>query len=126
MARLYAQLFSLVFLVVGVGGLLVTGLHGGELGSLGVHLTWLRDATDCAVLAVLVAVGFVLDRRPGRILTGVVGLLLLVRGIAGFIVGTRTVAELDFSVAVDVLDVVAGLLGVLAALGTIEDETLAG
>lgn len=122
MARLYGQLFSLIFLVVGVGGLMLTGLYGGELGSLGVRLTWLRDAVNCGLAVVMVAVGFVLGRRAGRVAVAAAGVLLVGRGVAGLVVGTRTVAGLDFSVSVAVFDLVSGILAILCALGTIEDE----
>jgi hypothetical protein len=132
MARLYAQLFTLVFFVAGVGGLLVTGLHsgsgGGNVGSLTLHLTWFRDFIYIGLLAVSAYVGFVADRHTGRVLIGVAGVLLLVLAIAGFVIGddsagSKGAAGLHFPVAVNVFDVVAGALAVLCSLGTIEDET---
>jgi len=126
MARLYAQLFTLVFLVVGAGGLLVTGLNGGsgngDLGSLSLHLTWFRDAIDLGFLVAWAYVGFVASRHTGRIIVAMGGVLLLVLGIAGFVVGDRNAAYLHFGISMDVFDVVAGALAVLCALGTVEDE----
>jgi hypothetical protein len=126
MARLYAQLFALVFFVVGAGGLLVTALNGGsgggDLGSLGLHLTWFRNAIDLGFLAAWVYVGFVASRHTGRIVVTLGGVLLLILGIGGFIVGDRGVADLHFGISMDIFDVAAGALAVLSGLGTIEDE----
>ena len=76
MARLYAQLCALVFLVVGVGGLAAGSAGppapngGGNVGSLILHLTWARDALDIGLLALFGYVGFVAPRRQGRLLVG--------------------------------------------------------
>jgi hypothetical protein len=133
MARLYAQLFTLVFLVVGVVGLFLgdsshvsDGQAGGNLGSVTLHLTWFRDAVDLGFAAVFAWVGFVAGRRQGRIAVGVAGVLLLALAIAGFVIGdddlaSRGHADLNFPVAINVFDLVAGALAVLCALGTIEE-----
>ena len=131
MARLYAQLFTLVFFVAGVGGLFVTGLHGGagggNVGSLSLHLTWFRDAIDLGFMAVFAYVGFAATRRTGRILVGVAGTLLLVLGIAGFVIGddpsgSKGAAGLHFPAVVNAFDLAAGVLAVLCSLGTVEDD----
>ena len=134
MARLYAQLFTLVFLVVGVVGLFLgdashvsAGQAGGNLGSVTLHLTWFRDAVDLGFAALFAWVGFVASRHTGRIAVGVAGVLLLVLAIAGFIIGdddlaTKGAADLHFPLAINVFDLVAGGLAVLCALGTVEDE----
>src|SRR5205807_9385074 len=100
---------------------------GGNLGSLTLHLTWFRDIIDLGFLAVVVYVGFVAERRTGRLLIGAAGVLLLVLGIAGFIIGddaagTRGAAGLHFPVVMNVFDVAAGALALLCSLGTIEDD----
>lgn len=131
MARLYAQLCTLVFLLVGVGGLAAGNAGppapngGGNIGTVVLHLTWARDALDIALLAVFAYVGFGAGRRVGRLLVGAVGVVLLALAIAGFIVGddaaaTRGYLGLHFSTALNVLDLVVGVLGILAALGTVE------
>ena len=133
MARLYAQVFTLVFLVVGVIGLFLGdashvsgGQAGGNLGSVTLHLTWFRDAIDLGFAVVFAWVGFVAPRHAGRIAVGVAGVILLVLAIAGFIIGdddvaSKGAADLHFPVIINVFDVIAGALAVLCALGTIEE-----
>jgi hypothetical protein len=132
MARLYAQICTLVFLVVGVGGLAAGNAGpqyangGGNVGSLVLHLTWARDVLDIGLLVVFAYVGFLAARRPGRILMGTAGVVLFALAVAGFVVGddaaaTRSFLGLHFTTALNILDLVVGLLAVLAALGTVED-----
>ena len=132
MARLYAQVCALVFLVVGIGGLAAGSagpqyVHGGgNVGSLTLHLTWARDVLDIIVLGVFVYVGFIAERRPGRVITGALGAVLLALAIVGFVLGddaqaTRSYLGLHFTTALNLLDLVVGLLAILAALGTVED-----
>ncbi len=59
-------------------------------------------------------------------IVGAVGVLLLVLGVVGFVVGddaaaTKGFLGLHFTSALNVLDVVVGVLAILAALGTVED-----
>ncbi|HEY7927149.1 MAG TPA: hypothetical protein VIG86_06990 [Candidatus Dormibacteraeota bacterium] len=132
MARLYAQLCALVLLVVGLGGLAAGNAGppapngGGNIGSLILHLSWARDAFDIALLVVFVYAGFAASRRVGRILVGATGVLLLALAVIGFLVGddaaaTKSYAGLHFTTALNILDLVVGVLGLLAALGTVED-----
>ncbi|MDQ6855685.1 MAG: hypothetical protein M3Z57_01255 [Candidatus Dormibacteraeota bacterium] len=132
MARLYAQLCALVFLVVGVGGLAAGSAGppapngGGNVGSLILHLTWARDALDIGLLLVFGYVGFIAPRRQGRLLVGAVGLVLFALAIVGFLVGddaaaTKGFLGLHFTTALNILDLVVGLVAILAALGTVED-----
>jgi uncharacterized membrane protein len=132
MARLYAQLCTLVFLLIGVGGLAAGNAGppasngGGNVGSLILHLTWARDALDIALLAVFGYVGFVAPRRQGRLIVGALGVVLFALAIAGFLVGddaaaTKGFLGLHFTTALNVLDLVVGVLAILAALGTVED-----
>jgi len=133
-ARLYAQLFSLVFLVVGIGGWFLgtaSTRHGvdaqGNLGSVTLHMTWVRDVLDVLLLALFVYVGFVAGRRTGRLLVGAAGLFLVAIAIAGLVVGddrpaTKGFAGMNFPLAINVFDAVIGVLGVLTALGTLEDQ----
>ena len=135
MARFYAQLCTGIFLIATIGGLLlgnaqtvVHGDTGGNLGSVALHLTWARDALDAVLLAVFAYVGFVASRRAGRLTTLVTGVVLVVIAILGFVVGDtdqagRSVAGLHFTAVVNVFDAVIGVIAVLAALGTIEDDT---
>jgi hypothetical protein len=132
MARLYAQLCTVVFLVVGLGGLAAgnagppAAAGGGNLGGVVLHLTWARDALDIGLLAIFAYVGFVAERRLGRLLVGCAGVLLFALAIIGFVAGddaaaTRSYLGFHFSTALNVLDLVVGVLGILAALGTVED-----
>ena len=133
MARFWAQLFTPVFLVVTVLGVIVTmadkgygGTPGGNLGDLSLHVTWTRNILDAVCLAVCVWVGFVAPRRAGRLATILLGAALLALGIAGFLIGdddaaTKGFAAMHFPPAVNVFDLVAGLLGLLSGLGTVED-----
>jgi hypothetical protein len=132
MARLYAQLCTLVFLLIGVGGLAAGNAGppapngGGNVGSLILHLTWARDALDIALLAVFGYVGFVAPRRQGKLIVGALGVVLFALAIAGFLVGddaaaTKGFLGLHFTTALNVLDLVVGVLAILAALGTVED-----
>jgi hypothetical protein len=132
MARLYAQICALLFLLVGVGGLAAGNAGppapngGGNVGSLVLHLTWARDVLDIGLLAVFAYVGFVAPRRLGRLLVGAVGVVLLALAVAGFVVGddaaaTRGFLGLHFTTALNLLDLVVGVIAILAALGTVED-----
>jgi len=134
MARLYAQLCMLVFLVVGIGGLAAGNAGppaangGGNIGSLTLHLTWTRDALDIVLLAVFAFAGLAASRHLGRLLAGAIGVALLALAVAGFLLGddpaataTHSYAGLHFTTALNILDLVVGLLGILAALGTVEE-----
>src|SRR5437588_4413861 len=132
MARLYAQLFTLVFAVVGLGGLALgdaghTG--GGNLGGLTLHLTWARDILDIAVAAALALVGFTfrVPRQPAAILVLLVGALLTVLAVSGFIVGDDTLASKGFAglhipAAINVLDLLSGVLGLFSGVVTLADQ----
>jgi hypothetical protein len=133
MARLYAQICALLFLLAGVGGLAAGSAGppaangGGNVGSLVLHLTWARDVLDIGLLVVFAYVGFVAPRRLGRLLVGAVGVVLLALAIAGFVIGddaaaTRGFLGLHFTTALNLLDLVVGVLAILAALGTVEEE----
>ncbi len=136
MARLYAQLFTLVFLIAGLGGLALgdaghisDGHAGGNLGGLTLHLTWARDVVDLAIAAVLAVLGFTLrvSRQVVGILVAALGALLTVLAVAGFVVGDDTLATkgfagLHFPTAINVLDLVCGLLAMVSGLVTLADQ----
>jgi hypothetical protein len=134
MARLYAQLFTVVFLLAGLGGLLlgdagsVSGGHaGGDLGELTLHLTWARDILDIGLAVVLAFVGFFAPRRLGAILVVLLGALLTVLAVYGVAVGddalaTKGFAHLHFPAAINVFDLLSGLLGLLSGLVTLADQ----
>ena len=134
MARFYAQICTVAFLVVGIGGFLVGDashvVHGqaqGNVDGMEVHLTYARDVLDLVLLAAFAYVGFVAARHLGRIVTGAAGVVLFGLAILGFVIGdtpagTRSLADLHFTVALNIFDLVVGGFAILAALGTVEDE----
>ena len=134
MSRLYAQLCTLIFAVVSVVGVFLgnaaVGQGGhGNLGSLTLHLTWVRDAVDVVALAAFVYVGFFASRRTGRTVMLVVGTLFLVFGLAGFLIGDNDQASkpflgMNFPMLVNLFDLTIGLFGVLAAFGTLSDAEI--
>jgi hypothetical protein len=125
MARFFAQILSPVFLLLGVGGLFLgdAGTPGrGDLGPLDLDLTWARDAFNLGLLVLLVVVGFVLARRAGRLAMAALGVLLLAAGVAGFATGESPgFLGMKGSLAMNLFDVVAGALALLAVAGTIEE-----
>jgi hypothetical protein len=132
MARLYAQLCTAVFLLIGFGGLAAGNAGagepngGGNIGTLILHLTWARDVLDIGLFGVFAYVGFLAARRVGRLLTGGVGVLLFALGVAGFLasddaLATKSFAGMHFTTALNILDLVVGVLAILAALGTVDD-----
>jgi hypothetical protein len=134
MARLYAQLFTLVFIVVTLGGLAlgdaghVSGGHaGGNLGGLTLHLTWARDILDLALLVLLAFVGFAASRQLGAILIVGLGALLTALGVGGLVLGddamaTRGFAGLHFPLPVNLFDLLVGLLALLSGTVTLADQ----
>lgn len=128
MARLYAQLATLVFAVLGLGGLLLGdagGTRGGQpagnLGGVTLQLTWARDAIDIALAIVFGYVGFVAGRRTGRMIVFAAGVFLLILAAIGIKVGASGSGSFHFPTAINVIDLVTGVLAILSALGTIED-----
>jgi hypothetical protein len=138
MARFYAQICTVVFLIVTIGGFCVGNAvavaHGqarGNVDGMQLHLTYARDVVDLVLLAAFVFVGFFASRRVGRVVTGVAGVFLLVLAVVGFLYtdtnrGTRSVLDLHFTLALNIFDLVVGVLAILAALGTVEEEAPAG
>jgi hypothetical protein len=114
---------------VGIGGLFLgdagsihNGVTGGNFGGLTLQLSWWRDLIDIALLAGFVYVGFVADRRAGRLLMfGIAGVLLLLT-VVGFLKQGSGIGPLHFPIAINVFDLITGVLALLTALGTIEDD----
>ena len=122
MARFYAQICTVAFLIITIGGVFVGNVDGMQL-----HLTYARDIVDLVLLAAFGYVGFMASRRIGRIVTGAAGAVLLVLAVVGFLLvdtnrGSRSILDLHFTLAINVFDLVVGALALLAALGTVEDE----
>ncbi|GAC1571553.1 MAG: hypothetical protein NVS3B18_04740 [Candidatus Dormibacteria bacterium] len=134
MARFYAQLFVLPFAILGIGGLflgdashVVNGQAQGNLGGLTLHLTYVRDALDVLLALVFGYVGFGASRHLGKLAVIAAGGMLSVLAVVGFLVGddataSRGIAGLHCPLTVNLVDLVTGVLGILAGLGTIEDE----
>ncbi|HYA00382.1 MAG TPA: hypothetical protein VEK76_08535 [Candidatus Binatia bacterium] len=134
MARFYAQICTVAFLIVVIGGFLVgdashvvAGEAQGNVDGMQLHLTYGRDVLDVVLLAAFALVGFVTSRRIGRLVVGAAGVVLLALAIIGFAVGdtnagSRSLIDLHFPLAINIFDLVVGVLGILAALGTVEDE----
>ena len=126
MARLYAQLCTVVFAIVGLGGLLLgdagrRGTPGGNFDGVTLQLTWARDVVDIALAVLFGYVGFVASRRAGRVLVFGAGVFLLALTVIGFKVGAGGSASFHFPTAINIFDLVTGALAVLCALGTVED-----
>jgi hypothetical protein len=137
MARLYAQFGAVVFLAVGLGGLLtgdagtlVHGQPGGMVGPMALHLTYVRDVLDLVIGGVLAFAGFRAEDRITEEIVLTVGVVLLLLALIGFLdpdnaSATRSIAGLHFTVAMNIFDLFAGALGVLCALGGLATTTAA-
>jgi hypothetical protein len=123
MSRFFAQLYTLLFLLLGIGGLLLgdAATPGkGDLGPLDLDLTPARDVLDLALLVLFVVVGFVASRHLGRLLMAGAGVVLIAFGVLGLITGESGVAGMHFSLAMNLFSLAAGALAILAAAGTVE------
>ncbi len=137
MARLYAQLFTLIFLVLTIVGLVAgtaghpaTGEAGGNLGAVTLHMTWERDLLNVGLVAVLAWVGFFASRGAGRLTVIAVGAVLLALAVGGFVASDDDIASkgflgMHYPLTVNLVDLVAGVLGILCGLGTIEEPAAA-
>lgn len=136
MSRVYAQLASLVFAVVAVGGLflgdashVVNGVAQGNLGNLTLHFTYTHDVINLVFLVGFVYVGFFATRVRGKVMVLCAGIVLLGLGIGGFIHGddalaSRSIAGFNFPTLVNVFDTFWGVLAILAGLGTLSDAEI--
>ena len=136
MARLYAQLCSIVFAIVGIGGLflgtagpVVNGQAQGNLGGITLHLTYPRDVANLILLLMFVFVGFFAGRRSSKFVMFGVGVVLFGLGVIGFIIGDNDAANkgligFNFPLAINLFDMTVGVLALLAALGTLGDDEI--
>ncbi|MFN2581790.1 MAG: hypothetical protein ABR498_03505 [Candidatus Dormibacteria bacterium] len=133
MARSYAQLAAIVFCIVGVGGFLtgdagtlVNGHASGNFDGVALHMTYVRDVIDLLLAGAFVYAGFFADRVAGlRTVLGT-GAFLLLLAIVGFAVGetetgSRSIAGLHFTLAINIFDLIAGTLAVLCAFGRLDE-----
>jgi hypothetical protein len=138
MARLYAQFGAVVFLAVGLGGLLTgdagTVVHNqpqGNFGPMALHLTYVRDILDLVIGAALAFAGFRVAERVAEEVVLTVGVVLLLLALIGFVdpdnaAGTRSIAGVHFTPVMNIFDLITGALGVLCALGGSTTATAAG
>ena len=137
MARTYAQVAAIVFLIVGAGGLL-TGdashvVHGqatGNFDGVALHLTYGRDVLDLGVAAAFAYAGWISREGQAWLPVLIAGAVLLLLAVVGFIhaddaAGTRAIVSLHFPLAINVLDLIAGVLAILCALGALAEEPAA-
>ena len=138
MAKAYAQLAAVVFLVVGFAGFftgdaghVAGGQAGGNFDGVALHLTYLQDVIHLLIGVALAYAGWFASERTARsMVLGLAGILLLL-AIAGFAIndddaGTRSVITLHFPVALNIFHLVSGTLAALCALGDTSDvETAA-
>jgi hypothetical protein len=129
MARLYAQFGAVVFLAIGLGGLL-TGDAGtlahhqpqGNVGPMALHLTYVRDVLDLVIGGVLAIAGFGARERLAEDIVLTVGVVLLLLAVVGLVnpdnaAATRSIAGMHFTLVMNILDLIAGALGLLCGLG---------
>ncbi|HEX6540096.1 MAG TPA: hypothetical protein VF155_13045 [Candidatus Dormibacteraeota bacterium] len=136
MARSYAQLAAVVFAIVGVGGFItgdashvVHGQAGGNFDGVALHFTVARNIIDLTLAGAFGYAGFYAVGDTATRIVLAAGAFLLLLAAVGFIVGDtpageRSIASLHFPLAMNVLDVVAGGLAVICALGTQESEAV--
>ena len=134
MARTYAQVAAIVFLIAGLGGFL-TGdashvAHGeatGNFDGVALHLTYGRDIVNLAIAAAFAYAGWL--SRPDRawLPTLAAGAVLLLLAVVGFIhaddaAGTQAIASLHFPLAINILDLITGVLAILCSLSSLAEE----
>ncbi len=135
MARAYAQIAAIVFLIVGAGGLLtgdashvVQGHATGNFDGVALHLTYGRDAVDLILAGVFAYAGWFSREDQAWLPVVAAGSFLLLLAVVGFIhaddeAGTRAIATLHFPLAVNVFDLIAGVPAILSGLGGLSEET---
>jgi hypothetical protein len=136
MARSFAQLAALVFFIAGLGGLIAGQPghgHGGawaDFDGVALHLTYVRDVLDLAIAGVFAYAAWRAPAPDAARLVLAAGAFLLALAVIGFIVndddqGGRSLAALHFPLAINVFDLIAGVLGVLCGLGGLQEEETA-
>lgn len=138
MARLWAQLYTPIFVLVALGGLVLgnagtpnaAGEAGGNLGGLTLHLSWSRHLLDLAALGALVYAGFLAPRRVAAVIALGTGGLFTALAIAGLAVGddmgaTKGFLGFHFPVADTIFDLAFGVLGLLCGAGSLDEEATA-
>jgi hypothetical protein len=129
MARTYAQVAAVVFAIVGIGGFITGdaarvahGSAGGNFDGVALHLTYARNVIDLVFAGVFAYAGWWSREDDAWVPVLVVSGLLLALAVIGFIhaddlAGRRALATLHFPLAMNVFDLITGVLGILVALG---------
>ena len=102
------------------------GQASGNFDGVALHLTYARDVVDLVIAAVFAYTGFVARQPLANTAVLAVSGFLLALAVIGFITGdtdsgSRSIASLHFPVAINILDLIAGGLGVLSALASIDE-----
>lgn len=133
MARRFAQFAAVVFLIVGIAGFftgdashVTGGQAGGNFDGVALHLTYLHDVVNLAIGVAFAYAGWYPQARRPHTVVLAIGAVLLVLAILGFALsddaaGTRSFITLHFPVAMNVLDLVAGVFAVLSGLGDVAE-----
>jgi hypothetical protein len=136
MGRSYAQIAAIVFLIAGIGGFftgdagtVTGGQAGGNFDSVTLHLTYARDALDLVLGAAFAYAATAAAVRVSRLVVLTAGALLMLLAVVGFIVsddsaGSRSFAGLHFTLALNIFDLVAGTLAILAGLGDVDEAAV--
>ena len=134
MARTYAQVAAIVLLIAGAGGLLtgdastvVHGKAGGNFDGVALHLTYGRDVINLALAAAFAYAGWLSRADQAWLPTLIAGAVLLLLAVVGFIhaddtAGTRAIASLHFPLAINVFDLITGVLAILSSFGSLAEE----
>lgn len=111
-ARTYGQVIGVVLLLLGAAGLAL----GDQLFGL-VNIELVEDLVHLGVGAVLVYIGFGLkDARVAGMVASLVGVTLLVVGVAGFVVPNLLglLPKVGYTAADNIVHLALGALGILA------------
>lgn len=145
MARSYAQLAAVVFFITALGGLIAgqpghtaqmaAGSHvraisvgnWADFDGVALHLTYVRDALNLVLAGVFFYAGWRAKPRQAAWLVTAAGTFLLALAVVGFVVNdtdtaSRSLLALHFPLAINIFDLIAGVLGVLCGLGGLDRE----
>ena len=133
MARAYAQLAAVVFLIVGLAGFftgdaghVAGGQASGNFDGVALHLTYLHDVVHLLIGGALAYAGWFASERLARATVLGVAAVLLLLAIAGFAIndddtGTRSILTLHFPLALNIFHLVSGTLAALCVLGDLSE-----
>ncbi|MGH7686184.1 MAG: hypothetical protein ACREN2_05140, partial [Candidatus Dormibacteria bacterium] len=110
----------------GDAGHVVNGQAGGNFDGVALHLTYLRDVVDLALAGAFVYAGWFAGEATAKVTVLSAGAALLLLAAVGFIVGDtnagdRGIATLHFPIAINIFDLIAGVLAVICALSLVDE-----